>query len=343
MLQIDGSQGEGGGQIIRSSLALSVVTGKAFEVRNIRSKRKTPGLLRQHLTGLNAAREICGADVTGAELNSMQLTFAPGPVQTRGFRFSVGSAGSATLVAQTVLPALMTADGKSGLEIEGGTHNMAAPPFDYLQQVYLPLVSKLGPSFESTIQTYGFYPAGGGKIRIEVQPKTELRSLQVLERGGQLQPTVTALVSQLPEHIGEREVNKIRNKAGWNVKDCRVRTITNSPGPGNCVMIRLQYPNVTEIFTGFGRRGVKAEQVATNAWMQAKTYLSHEAPVGEYLADQLLLPLAIAASQGQSSRFRTGDISMHTKTHIDVIKMFLDVEIEVLEITPMQNEICVGP
>lgn len=342
-MQIDGSQGEGGGQIIRSSLALSVVTGKAFEVRNIRAGRKKPGLLKQHLTAVHAAREICDAGVTGVELNSMHLTFAPGPIQTRGFRFSIGSAGSATLVAQTVLPALMVAEGKSAIEIEGGTHNMAAPPFDYIQEAYLPLVSRLGPAFESSIHTYGFYPAGGGRISIEIQPQSDLDSLKLLDHGGPVQPTVTALVSQLPEHVGEREVRKIRNKAGWKNRDCVVRTIANSPGPGNCVMVRLKYPNVTEIFTGFGRRGVKAEQVALNAWKQVKTYLAHQAPVGEYLADQLLLPLSIAADGGRQSRFRTGQLSMHTRTHIDIIRMFLNVRIEVQEISPLQFEIEVGP
>ena len=343
MLQIDGSQGEGGGQIIRSSLALSAVTGKAFEVRNIRGGRKKPGLLKQHLTGLKAAREICGAGVTGAELHSSQFTFAPGSVQTRGFRLSIGSAGSATLVAQTVLPALITADGKSSIEIEGGTHNMAAPPFDFVSESYLPLVSKLGPQFESNIQTYGFFPAGGGNIKIEIDPVPELKSLQLIDHGGTYQPTVTALVSRLPVHIGEREVTKIRRKAGWKLRDCQVRNITNSPGPGNCVMIRLKFPNVTEIFTGFGKKGVTAEQVATNAWQQTATYLAHEAPVGEYLADQLLLPLAIAAHQGQTSRFLTGELSMHTKTQIDIINLFLEIDIQVVEKSPMQNEVVLSP
>ena len=170
MIKIDGSQGEGGGQIIRSALALSAVTGIPFEIERIRGKRKKPGLLKQHLTAVKATREICGAGVTGAELHSSRLTFAPGEVQTREFNFRIGTAGSATLVVQTVLPALMIAAGQSRVIVEGGTHNMAAPPYDFLDRVYLPLVSKLGPKFTSRIESYGFYPVGGGRVVIEIEP-----------------------------------------------------------------------------------------------------------------------------------------------------------------------------
>ena len=343
MIKIDGSQGEGGGQIVRSSLALSMVTGKGFEISHVRGKRKKPGLLKQHLTGLLAAKQVCGAEVSGAELHSPNISFHPGPVQTRGFRFSIGSAGSATLVAQTVLPALITATGKSSIEIEGGTHNMAAPPFDFLTDVYFPIVTKLGPKFETDIESYGFYPAGGGRIKIHIQPTAKLQSLILLEREGTLEPSITALVSKLPEHIGEREIKRIKNKSGWRNPKCRVETIENSPGPGNCVMIRLAYSNVSELCTGFGRRGIKAEQVAVEAWRQAKQYLDHDAPVGQYLADQLILPLAISASQGNRNKFRTGPLSLHTETHIQIIQLFLEVSIKVTEIDTDKFEIELGP
>jgi RNA 3'-terminal phosphate cyclase (ATP) len=236
-------------------------------------------------------------------------------------------------VAQTVLPALLIADGNSTLEIEGGTHNMAAPPFEFLQQVYLPVVSRLGPRFESQILRYGFYPAGGGRIRLAIRPARDLRGLDLLDRGGRVRPSVTALVAKLPAGIGQREVDTICRKSGWSRKHFRVQEIEDSAGPGNCVMIRLQYPGITEMFTGFGRRGVPAEQVALTAWRQASVYLAHSAPVGEYLADQLLLPLAIAASRGHGSHFRTGPLSSHARTHIQVIEMFLDVGIEAVEQT----------
>jgi RNA 3'-terminal phosphate cyclase (ATP) len=343
ILQIDGSQGEGGGQIVRSALALSAVTGRPFELANIRSGRKNPGLLRQHLTAVNAAREICGAGVTGAELHSRRLIFAPGTVQTRGFRFAVGSAGSAILVAQTVLPALMFAVGNSSIEIEGGTHNMAAPPFEYLHEVYLPLLTRLGPQFESKIDSWGFYPMGGGRIRIAIRPSGELAGLQLMETGGAAIPAVTALVSKLPEQIGQRECQIIRHRTGWKLNQCQVRVIDRSPGPGNVVMIRLASPNVTEMFTAFGKRGVRAEQVATQALNQALGYLADEVPVGEYLCDQLLLPLALAARSGQTSQFLCGPLSMHSHTHIDILKLFLNIGIEIRSVGPRQQVVCIAP
>jgi len=342
MITIDGSQGEGGGQIIRSSLTLSAVTGIPFEIHNVRANRKKPGLLRQHLTAVQAVREICGAGVTGVELNSSHFTFAPGRIQTRGFKFSIGSAGSTTLVAQTLIPALMVADGNSSIEIEGGTHNMGAPPFDYLQQVYLPQLGKLGPQFQASILQHGFYPAGGGKIRIGIQPAEQPGSLHLSDKGGDARRQVTAVLSRLPEHIGQRELETIRHRAGWKVKECLIRNVTDSCGPGNCVMIHLQYPNVAAVFTGFGRKGTKSEKVAMEAWRQCCAYLAHEAPVDEHLADQLLLPLAIVASRGNPCSFRTGQLSMHTLTHIEIVKRFLEIQIRIREISPTQNEITIG-
>ncbi len=343
MLDIDGSQGEGGGQIVRSALTLSAVTGKAFEVRNIRAGRQKPGLLRQHLTGVHAAREICGAGVQGAELRSGTLTFSPGPVQTRGFKFDVGTAGSATLVVQTILPALMIVDGNSSIDVTGGTHNMAAPAFEYLAHVYLPQVAKLGPRFAADIHSWGFYPQGGGRIKIDITGCPALAAYELLETGGSAVPQVTALVANLPAHIGERECETILRKAGWKPRDCHVHMIEQSPGPGNAVLIRLTHPNVTEIFTGFGRRGVQAEQVALQAWRQARAYMEIGAPASDHLADQLMLPLAIAAGQGRTSRFRTGPLSLHSRTNIEVIRRFLDIEIHVEPVGEKQNELRFEP
>lgn len=325
---IDGSFGEGGGQIIRSSLTLSMITGRVFEITNIRSKRSRPGLLNQHLTAVQAAREVCNGAVTGAELGSSHLIFAPGEIQCRPFRFDIGSAGSTTLVAQTLIPALMQAGEPSSIEIEGGTHNQAAPPFDYLQQVYLPLLSRLGPKFGAQILSWGFFPRGGGKIRIEIEPGVHVKGLQLTEWGGACEGQVTALVSRLPADIGERECEVIRRKAGWQKKQTRVEVIDRSPGPGNAVMIRLTSPNLTEMFTGFGKRGVAAEQVALGVWKEARNYLIRRVPVGEYLCDQLTLPLALSAMKGASSSFVTGALSQHSLTHIELIRKFLQVQIE---------------
>ena len=332
MIEIDGSHGEGGGQIIRSSLALSAVTGKSFRVSNVRAGRDKPGLKRQHVTAVNAAREICGAGVTGAELRSSELIFAPGSIQTRDFHFKIGTAGSSTLVAQTVLPALMQAESPSSVTVEGGTHNNGAPPYDFLERVYLPQVEKLGPQFNINIETYGFFPVGGGKFKIEITPSSELGSLNLVERKQKTKATIKSLVSRLPLHIAQRELDIIRRKGKWQPSQCHAIEIKNSPGPGNVVMIELDSGNVCELVTGFGQRGVKAEDVARRAYRESKPYLQSTVPVGEHLADQLLLPMGLAAAQGQSSTYVTGPLSLHSKTHIDILKMFLDIDILIEEI-----------
>ena len=335
MIEIDGSEGEGGGQIIRSSLALSAVTGKPFCIKNIRAGRKKSGLKRQHVTGVNAAREICGGAAVGAELSSSELTFIPGPIQTRNFHFKIGTAGSTTLVAQTVLPALMMADKPSSIVIEGGTHNPGGPPFDFLERVYLPQVEKMGPSFNAKIESYGFYPVGGGKIKIEIEPGGPLQGLILLERKHKTKAKLMALVSKLPLEIAKRELDVIRRKGKWHPSECYPIEIKNSSGPGNVVMMEFNSGNVNEIITGYGSPGVPAESVARKTYRDARPYLAWEYPVGEYLADQLLLPMGLAASQqnaGVVSEFLTGPLSLHATTHIEILKRFLDIEVVVDEV-----------
>src|SRR5271154_16708 len=183
MIHIDGSSGEGGGQILRSSLSLSLVTGTPFRIENIRAKRERGGLLRQHLTAVLAASEISSAQVEGATLGSKTLTFAPGMIRPGTYHFAVGTAGSGTLVLQTILPALMTASAASQLTIEGGTHNMHAPPFDFLQRTFLPIVNRLGPKITATLSRYGFYPAGGGCFSATIEPCERLAPIHLLARG----------------------------------------------------------------------------------------------------------------------------------------------------------------
>ena len=173
-LKIDCSMGEGGGQILRSSLALSLVMGRSIRIEKIRAGRKKPGLLRQHLTAARAAAEIGRAQVRGVELGSEELEFAPGVVVPGEYRFAVGSAGSATLVLQTVLPALLTASGPSQLVLEGGTHNPMAPPFDFLEKAFLPCIRRMGPRVEATLTRPGFYPAGGGAFEVAIEPVERL-------------------------------------------------------------------------------------------------------------------------------------------------------------------------
>src|SRR6266496_1045455 len=183
MIAIDGSEGEGGGQILRAALALSLVTGQAFRMERIRAKRQKPGLLRQHLTAVEAARTVGCAEVSGAAMNSQTLEFRPVAVTPGNYRFAVGTAGSATLVLQTILPPLLAANGTSTLTLEGGTHNPFAPPFDFLAHCFVPLIRRMGPTIELELRRPGFFPAGGGKFLARIEPAKKLSRLVLLDRG----------------------------------------------------------------------------------------------------------------------------------------------------------------
>ncbi len=325
MIHIDGSQGEGGGQILRTSVSLSLVTGQPFRITDIRGGRKKPGLLRQHLTAVKAAAEISDAKVTGAELSSTELEFRPGTVKPGTYRYAVGTAGSATLVLQTVLPALLTASGKSSLELEGGTHNMWAPPYDFLTRSFIPLINRMGPKIETELLRYGFYPAGGGRFTVDITPASALKPFELTERGEQKSRDIRAVLAQLPGDIGKREIIMAAKKLEWDDMPLHIDQIRDSQGPGNVVLIILEYENVTEVITSFGQKGVKAEHVAVLAAKEASKYLKADAPVGMHLADQLLVPLAIAGS----GRFRTVSPTRHTQTNAEVIKEFLNRDITI--------------
>jgi RNA 3'-terminal phosphate cyclase (ATP) len=325
VLMLDGALGEGGGQILRTALALSLATGTPFRLERIRAKRSRPGLLRQHLTALDAAAAIGEAEVTGAEIGSSTITFAPRGVRAGAYRFAVGTAGSTTLVLQTVLPALMTASAPSELVLEGGTHNPMAPPFDFLARAFLPLITRMGPRVEIELERPGFYPAGGGRFRVRIDPvpAPALQPLTLIERGEIRTRQATAWVANLDSRIGARELSIVQRKLGWPEDTLDVRVVTDSPGPGNVLVIELAYEHITEVFSGFGERGVRAEAVADGVVDQVRRYLVANAPVGACLADQLLLPLALSGG----GTFLTQALSRHATTNIDVIRQFLPVPI----------------
>ena len=339
MITIDGSQGEGGGQILRSSLALSLITGQPFSISNIRANRSKPGLMRQHLTAVRAAAEVGQARVSGAELRSCELAFEPGAVRAGDFRFAVGTAGSATLVLQTVLPALLCADGPSTLQLEGGSHNPWAPPFDFLTQAFLPLVNRMGPRVEAALVRPGFYPAGEGEMLVSVTPAQQLTPLELLERGEIQQTTATATIAHLEEHVATRELRLIGKKLGLADEQLRVVHAADSRGPGNIVTIAVECEHLTEVFTGFGEKQVAAESVANKVVQEARRYLSKPVAVGEYLTDQLLIPLALAGG----GAFSTLGLSRHARTNIEVIETFLDVRFEIDKNVPVGCVVRVHP
>jgi RNA 3'-terminal phosphate cyclase (ATP) len=345
-LHIDGSHGEGGGQILRSSLALSLVTGRSIEIDNIRAGRDKPGLLRQHLTAVKAAIEISDAEATGAEFGSRRLTFRPGPIRSREFRFNVGTAGSTTLVLQTVLPALLLADEPTNLVIEGGTHNPWAPPYEFLEQAYIPLINRMGPHVKLALEQAGFAPVGGGRLRVDVQPARRLTGFDLLERGEVVRREATVLLANLPEHIAQRELSTFRRKLNWDQEECRIENI-RSNGPGNAIVAVIKCRNVTEVFSNIGRQGIRAEHVAGELAGEVRGYLKADVPVGPHLADQLLLPLGLSAFLGGRSgegsiapaqysekaggSYRTLPLTGHSMTHIELLREVLGVQIDVDE------------
>jgi RNA 3'-terminal phosphate cyclase (ATP) len=323
LLEIDGSLGEGGGQILRSSLALSLVTGTPFRLKRIRAGREKPGLARQHLTSVMAAAEVGRAEVDGAAVGSQDLTFRPGRVSAGRFEFKIGTAGSTTLVLQTVLPALVRAEEPSTVIVEGGTHNTKAPPVDFLTGTFLPLVGKMGPRVSLELERHGFYPQGGGRITAMIEPAS-LRPLELLERGPVRSTRAVAIVSRLPRHVAERELAVVGNDLGWT--DLTVQEL-DGPGQGNVLLLVIETDGVTETISAIGERGMPAERVADAACAEARRYLDSGVPVGEHLADQLMLPLALAGG----GRYVTLAPTPHTTTHAEVIGKFLGVRPSITE------------
>lgn len=325
ILQISGESG--GGQLLRSALSLSMVTGQPFKMENIRGKRPKPGLMRQHLTCVKAAAEVCNAVVDGAELGSVELVFAPGPIRAGDYAFNIGSGGSTTLVLQTLLPALLHAEGASTLRIEGGTHNPMAPPFEFIQQCFLPVLQSMGVKAEVALERHGFMQAGGGVLTATVSPVKKWKKLKLLDRGELREHFGRVLHAHLHGEIAQREISVAAQVLGWPEEKMELRYANDSAGPGNALLLGAQFANVCEISTGIAQMGKSAESVATGAAKGLKNYLASEAAVGAHLADQLLLPLALAGG----GEFTTLTLSNHVQTNMALIERFLSVQFAVNE------------
>ena len=326
-IQIDGSQGEGGGQILRTALALSMITGQAFELINIRAGRKKPGLMRQHLVCVQASQHISQAYVEGAELHSQRLYFAPQHVQNGKYQFQIGSAGSTTLVLQTLLPALLLQNEASELAISGGTHNPLAPTADFIEHCFLPALEKLGIEVEFKLNKAGFFPIGAGEIQIKIQPWQHRNKLNLLDRGTLQSTEAFAAVLNLSEEaqIAQRELATLNKRLKL---DTQQQFHLNGISQGNTAYVKVAHQNHVQLFTTLGEMRKSAEQIANHLAEQVKRYIASQAVVDEYLADQLLLPLAL----GQGGEFTAQCISEHTRTQAVMIEKFIDCEIEFIEL-----------
>lgn len=336
LIHIDGSRGEGGGQILRTSLTLSVVTGRPVRISRIRAGRPKPGLMRQHLACVNAAATISGGTVEGAEVGSKEVTLRPGGQILgggTGYHFSVGTAGSTMLVLQTVLPALMFANAPTRVAIEGGTHTSNAPTPEFIQRAFLPLIERMGPRVDLRVERRGFYPAGGGLIVAEIQPcpRDRLGTINLHDRGTPGHASAEALLSRLGDSIARRELAVLREHLTIAPEHAAVVHEDQPRGPGNAVVLTLRGEHVTEVFSSIGAIGRSAETVSNDAVNEARDYLRIGAPVGPHLADQLLLPMALAAwsarDPGAAGSFTTGPLTEHSRTNIETIRCFLDVPI----------------
>ena len=323
MHTIDGSQGEGGGQILRTALGLSVATGTPFVIERIRRGRKKPGLQRQHLTAVLAAAEVGQAQVVGAELGSERLEFVPGAPRAGTFKFAIGTAGSTSLVLQTVLPALWAAGGDATVEIEGGTHNPQAPPFEFLAWAWAPLLHRLGAPLALELVRPGFYPAGGGLVRATVQaPQWRRLDLPRTDH----EPVLRAQIvdSGLPPHVAEREAEVLRKRLRLGPQDVAIER-WQGRGPGNAVLVVVDCGGVVDVVAALAERTLSAEAVAERAVRAAQHHVGHRAPVGEHLADQLLVPMALAGG----GSFATCAPSQHLRTNARIVEGFLPVSIAI--------------
>lgn len=318
MITIDGSEGEGGGQVLRNACALSLVTGEPFVIENVRGGREKPGLMRQHMTAIEAACAIGSAECDGLAIGSGRIAFRPGRVQPGDYTFSVGTAGSTGLVLQTILLPLALANGPSRIVLEGGTHAAMAPPFEFIVRSFLPVIAHMGPTVSARLTRHGFYPRGAGRIEIEIEP-APLRQIECLERGAHRASSGTALFTSVPGEIAARLIKAARKELEeWPELGFAIRELPADQGPGVVLLLEAEFDHVTEVVAAFGKLGVTAEKLGRTAGKRMAGYVASGAFAGPYLQDQLLLPFALAGG----GAFTTVKLSDHTRTAAKVIGRF---------------------
>ena len=327
ILQLSGESG--GGQLLRSALSLSLVTGQPFRMTDIRGKRPKPGLMRQHLTCVKAALEVSDGAADGAEIGSTELVFRPGLVKAGDYAFAIGSGGSTTLVLQTLLPALLHAEAVSKLRIEGGTHNPMAPPFEFIEQCFLPVLKRMGGTAKVTLERHGFMQAGGGVMTAEIQPVKKWKKLKLTERKEEEETFGLVLHAHLAADIARREIGAATKILGWEADALQLRYANESIGPGNAILLGVRHGGVCNLTSGVAQMGKSAESVAVSAAKSLRSFLASPAPVGAHLADQLLLPLALAGG----GQFVAQALTNHCRTSMDLISKFIpDAAFKVTEL-----------
>ncbi|MBI5211991.1 MAG: RNA 3'-phosphate cyclase [Nitrospirae bacterium] len=324
MIEIDGSFGEGGGQILRTALSLSCLLNKPFRIVNIRKGRKNPGLMPQHLTSVKALQVLSDAVVTGDYKGSTELTFSPQKIKGGDFSFDIGTAGSTLLVLQTAIPALMRADRQSSLVLRGGTHVPFSPSFHYASEVFAPIMARIGVNVKASIESYGFYPKGGGIIRATIMPANKLRPLSMPQRGRILRIHGYSCAVNLPLSIAERQKSAALGKISYHLPELRCPTDIEAAesktyGTGTFIFIKAGSEHSIAGFTSLGERGKKAETVGEDAAMEFIDYYRDDAALDPYLPDQIVLYLSLC--EGEST-FTTCRVTDHLMTNLRVIELF---------------------
>lgn len=350
MIHINGSNGEGGGQILRTSLSLAAITGKPITINNIRAGRKNPGLAAQHLTAVRAAAKICNADLYGDALGSTTLQFVPQtPVQAGNYTFDVtqaregGSAGSVALVLQTILLPLALVNNDSQVILKGGTHVSHSPAIAYIEHVYLPMLQPIGINAEIKLNAWGWYPQGGGEVELQVKGNTqELRGINIIERGDLQRVSGIGVVTELPSDIPQRMVNRAVNLLhAENIRTNIIPLRAKGVAPGAGLFLTAEYQNSLAGFGALGRLGLAAEKVAEIAYEEFLKFHQTSAPIDEHLADQLLLPAVLAA---QPSQYRVAEVTLHLTTNAWVIEQFelarvvIDESDKIVRVSPKNLE-----
>jgi RNA 3'-terminal phosphate cyclase (ATP) len=326
LLELDGSFGEGGGQILRTSLALALLTGKGFHLRNVRAGRARPGLQPQHLMSVRAAATVGQATVRGDSKGSTDLVFEPGQVKPGAYRFDIGTAGATGLVLHTLyLPLMLGASGPSELTLTGGTHNDKAPCYHFLDVTWRAYLEQLGLRLRLRLDRPGFYPRGGGEVKAWLQPCAEIQPLRLVERGP-VQVTGFSAVAGLPDQIARRQARRATVRLRQHDLEADIHEEEWEGGPGTVLALVLDTSPAPTLFFGLGERGKPAERVADEAVDQVFAYLGagDKAAVDAHSADQIVLPLALAKG---ASEYTVSEVTRHLHTNIAVIRRFLDRDI----------------
>ncbi len=327
MLEIDGSYGEGGGQIIRTAIAMSAITGKLIKITNIRANRSNPGLQPQHLTGVKAAAELCNAKVSGAELRSTELVFEPNKIRFGKFKFDIGTAGAITLVLQTLIPIAAFAPSKTKFEIIGGTNVLHAPPIEYFQNVFCDYAEKFGLLITCEVEKHGFYPKGGGKVNVEVNPIKERKAIGLAERGELLNVKLVSIASEglKQASVVERQVAGFKSKINPDLQVKAFPSYVDTLSTGSSVYAHALFSNCKLGCSALGERGKKAEDVGKECAVDLMKEVNSNAVVDKHLADQLIPFLGLFGGE-----FITSEITEHTKTNVWVVEKFIEKKFKII-------------